>query len=176
MHKPDSLRAALTAAIPDLRDSPERLAMFIDKGSLRATAVPGLSFEYRYKLQLLLLDFAGHPDQVMVPLLAWLFVHQNELLANHDRNKDGISFEAELLDKARVDLQITLALTERVKVTTQPDGSLRAEHLPEPPIEQGYLDETGAPIDTPVTSIVAAGVELLRLEDGQLVQTQICQH
>lgn len=138
MLKPDSLRAALTAAIAGLRTDPKHLVMIIDKGSIRASAVPGLSFEYRYSLQLLLLDFAGHPDQVMVPLIAWAFVHQNELFANPDKARDGISFNAELLDSGRVDLEITLALTERVRVARRVDGGFDVTHLPEPPVEERY--------------------------------------
>jgi hypothetical protein len=144
MLKPDTLRAALTAACADLRTDPKRLVMMIDKGSIRATAVPGLSFEYRYTLQLLLLDFAGHPDQIMVPLIAWLFVNQNELLANPDKSRDGIGFNAELLDSGRVDLEITLVLTERVRVVRREDGGHDVTHLPEPPVEERFAIEQDA--------------------------------
>lgn len=166
MLKPDSLRAALTAAIADLRTDPKRLSMFIDKGSLRATAAPGLSFEYRYTLQLLLLDFAGHPDQVMVPLIAWLFVHQNELLANPDKSRDGIGFKAELLDSGRVDLEIELALTERVRVQRRQDGGFDVTHLPEPPIEDRYpipLDADGNAVAR-LWHLFNGGEEMLRWE------------
>ncbi|MEI6419476.1 MAG: phage tail protein [Sphingomonadales bacterium] len=141
MLKPDSLRAALTAAVPDLRTDPDRLRMFIDKGNLVATAVPLLAFEYRYRLQLLLLDFAGHPDQIMVPLLAWVAVNQNELLANADRRRDGISFQAELLDSQRVDLAIELMLTEAVSVRPATGGGQDVIHHPEPPIAPGFGPE-----------------------------------
>ena len=171
MLKPDSLRAILTAAVPDLRDEPKRLVMSIEKGSIRATAAPGLAFEYRYKLQLLLLDFAGHPDQIMVPLLAWVNINQNELLANADKNRDGISFEADMLDTDRVDIKIELALTERVTVARRDDGGMNVTHLPEPLIALGYpAAGDGSPVDgTPLWSIIANGIELLRWEAPGIV-------
>ena len=71
MIKPASLRAHLVAALPDLARDADRLLVFIDAGSLVSTFQPGLSFEYQYTLNLILTDYAGHPDSVMLPLLGW---------------------------------------------------------------------------------------------------------
>ncbi|MEH6565103.1 MAG: phage tail protein [Halopseudomonas sp.] len=138
MNKPDSLRRHLEQAIPELRKNPDRLLVFIDNGTLRSTAAPGLSFEYAYTLNLIFTDFAGHPDSIAVPLFAWLLVNQNELMANLDRAKDSVQFEADLLDNSKVDLSITLPLTERVIVKPQGDGQLLITHPPEPPLEEPY--------------------------------------
>lgn len=138
MNKPDSLRRHLEQAIPELRKNPDRLLVFIDNGTLRSTAAPGLSFEYDYTLNLIFTDFAGHPDSIAVPLFAWLLVNQNELMANLDRAKDSVQFEADLLDNSKVDLSITLPLTERVIVKPQGDGQLLITHPPEPPLEEPY--------------------------------------
>ena len=72
MLKPASLREHLTAALPQLRRDPEKLVVFIAGGGLHSTLTQSLSFEYRYTLRLLLLDYAGHADAVMAPLLIWL--------------------------------------------------------------------------------------------------------
>ena len=45
MNKPDSLRAHLLAAIPELKHNPDRLLIFIDNGKIRCTGAAGLSFE-----------------------------------------------------------------------------------------------------------------------------------
>ena len=82
MNKPESLRTHLLAAVPELRHSPDRLLVFIDKGKLLCTAAASLSWEYGYELQIILTDFAGHPDAVMLPLLAWVRTNQSELLVN----------------------------------------------------------------------------------------------
>ena len=71
MNKPNSLREHLLNAIQGLKKNPDRLLIFIDSGSVRCTA-RGLSFEYSYTLQVLLTDFAGHPDSVFIPTLEWL--------------------------------------------------------------------------------------------------------
>lgn len=132
MNKPESLRAHLLAAVPELRHNPDRLLVFIDKGRLRSTAAGGLSFEYGYTLNLLFTDYAGHPDAIAIPLLAWLLVNQSELLVNLEKGKEAIQFEADVLANDKVDLSITLPLTERVIVRKQADGTLQVTHAEEP--------------------------------------------
>lgn len=136
MMKPDHLRAHLAAALPQLRRDPDKLLVFIDRGHLVSTLVPALSFEYRYTLNLILTDFTGSPDGVMVPLLAWLSVYQPELLANPAR-REQIEFEVDVLDGSKVDLSITLPLTERVGVHPREGGGYDIQHYPEPPVEDG---------------------------------------
>lgn len=135
MNKPESLRQHLHQAIPELAKNPDRLLVFIDNGTMRSTSAPGLSFEYAYTLNLIFTDFAGHPDSIAVPLFAWLLVHQNELMANLERAKDSVKFEADILDNKKVDLSITLPLTERVIVKPQASGQLSVTHPPEPPLD-----------------------------------------
>ncbi len=138
MNKPESLRAHLLAAIPELKRNPDRLLVFIDNGSLRSTAAPDLSFEYSYTLNLILTEFAGHPDAVAIPLFAWVLVNQRELMENQEKGRDAIKFEADILDNSKVDLSITLPLTERVIVKQQADGTLDVDHPEEPQLEPYY--------------------------------------
>lgn len=91
-----------------------------------------MSFEYGYQLQIILTDFAGHPDTVMLPLLTWVRVHQSELLANLDKSAEGITFEADVIDQSKVDMSITLPLTERVVVRKRDDGGFDLSRPPEP--------------------------------------------
>lgn len=132
MNKPDNLRAHLLTAVPELRHNPDRLLIFIDNGKVRCTAAGGLSFEYAYDLQIILTDFAGHPDSVMLPLLGWLRVNQSELLTNLDKSADGIKFEADIIDRSKVDMSLSLPLTERVIVKKQDDGTFTVKHAGEP--------------------------------------------
>jgi hypothetical protein len=138
MKKPESLRQHLLACVPTLARDPERLLIFIDTGKVRCTAAPGLSFEYEYTLNVILTDYAGSPDVIMVPLLAWLRVNQPDLLLNLEKSSEGIKFEADILDKHKVDLSMTLPLSERVIVKIL-DGDLHIEHADEPPmIEEAF--------------------------------------
>ncbi|HBO3352255.1 phage tail protein [Pseudomonas aeruginosa] len=135
MNKPNSLKTHLLAAVPELANNPDRLLVFIDNGSARSTAEAGLSFEYSYTLNVILTEFAGHPDAVFIPLLAWLMVNQHELLANQDKGKEAVAFEADVLDNSKVDLSIKLPLTERVIVKKLDDGRLEVTHPDEPQLE-----------------------------------------
>lgn len=133
MNKPGQIRDILTAAVPDLKRNPGSLHLFIENGSIYATGAGlNLSFEYRFELQILITDYPGHADSLIVPLLAWCRGNQPELLMNEDR-RDGFKFQAEQLNDKTADIQITLRLTERVKVWLD-DGTqkLQIEHLPEP--------------------------------------------
>jgi len=135
MNKPNSLREHLLTAVAGLKKNPDRLLIFIDAGSVRCTAAKGLSFEYTYTLQVLLTDFAGHPDSVFIPVLEWLRLQQPDLLTNLERGKDAIAFEADILDGGKVDMSLKLPLTERVIVKRQDDGSLDISHPDEPDFE-----------------------------------------
>lgn len=136
MNKPKTLREHLLTHVPELRNDPDRLLTFIENGKVRCTAAAGLSFEYEYQLQLIITDYAGHPDTVMIPLLDWLRVNQHDTLANYDKNKDAIQFDAEIMANDLVDLSITLPLSERVIVKQQEDGTLDVKHPQEPQLTE----------------------------------------
>ena len=145
MNKPESLRAHLLATVAEFKHNPDRLLIFIDNGKVRCTAAHTLSFEYSFDLQIILTEFAGHPDSVILPILGWLSVNQSELLENLDKVKDGIQFEADILDKNKVDLSITLQLTERVVVGEDDQGKTTVKHPNEPQYVAGYLDPNWKP-------------------------------
>lgn len=135
MNKPESLRAHLLASVAELKHNPDRLLVFIDNGTIRSTAAPGLSFEYSYTLNLILTDFAGHPDAVAIPLLAWVMANQREIIENLEVGKDAIAFEADILDNSKVDLSIKLPLTERVIVKQIDATTLQVDHPEEPQLD-----------------------------------------
>lgn len=145
MNKPDSLRTHLLTTIAELKHNPDRLLIFIDNGKVRCTAAASLSFEYSFDLQIILTDFAGHPDSVMLPLLGWLSVHQPELLENLNKSADGIQFEADVLDNSKVDMSLTVPLTERVVVGKDDQGNTTIRHPGEPQRVAAFLDPNWLP-------------------------------
>lgn len=145
MNKPESLRAHLLATIGELKHNPDRLLIFIDNGKIRCTAAASLSFEYSFDLQVILTDFAGHPDSVMLPVLGWLKVNQADLLENLNKSAEGIQFEADILDNSKVDLSLTLPLTERVIVRRDPDGKTSTHHPDEPQRTAAFLNPAWIP-------------------------------
>ena len=132
MLKPAAIRDVIARCVPQLAQNPEGLILTVGDGRIVATGARSLSFEWQYPLSIGVIDFAGHPDQLVVPLLAWLRQHQPELFTNDERRKDGITFEAEYLANDLLDLIITVKLTERVRVWKNEQG-IGWEHLPEPP-------------------------------------------
>lgn len=134
MNKPTQIRDMLCKALPFLARNPDRLQVYIDAGTIVATTVKSnLSFEYQYKCIVLITDYADHADSIMVPVLAWVYRNQNELMANPDKRKTGITFRADLLNHNTADIEITLSLTERVNVSQTDDGIV-VDHLDEPPL------------------------------------------
>lgn len=133
MNKIDSLRTALEAALPELRQDRDRLAVFVDKGRVVSRLKPGLGYEYRYEVTLWLEAFKRGADAIMVPLLLWLREHQPDLLLDFAREDSAITFQADIVDETSVDLLIRLPLTEAVTLVARGDGSgWDVTHLPEP--------------------------------------------
>ncbi|CAI8909039.1 phage tail protein [Pseudomonas zeae] len=145
MNKPENLREHLLATVAELKHNPDRLLIFIDNGKIRCTAAQTLSFEYNFDLQVILTDFAGHPDSVMLPLLGWLSIHQAELLENLSKAADGIRFEADILDNSKVDFSLTLPLTERVVIGKDEHGNTTICHPGEPQRVVDFLDSNWIP-------------------------------
>lgn len=135
MIKPASLRAALETALPELAANPDRLVLYIDQGRIDQRA-GSLSFEYRYRLNVVLLDYPHHASTVIVPIVAWLMSHQPEIALNPEIGEQAFVFEAEILNHDSMDLALRLLLTERVLVATDPDtGATTATHLDEPTLD-----------------------------------------
>lgn len=141
MRKATELRAFLTEANAFLAAEPDRLHVFIDNGRIIASGTPGLSHEYRFKLSLIVTDYAGEADALLLPLLAWLRVNQPELFENPQRRADAIAFEVDLNNNQTADIEINVELTERVIVSEVKGDRLNVEHVKEPP--HNYLPTQG---------------------------------
>ncbi|MBS1206488.1 MAG: phage tail protein [Proteobacteria bacterium] len=132
MLKPDSLRKALADAVPVLKTNPEMLRLFVDSGNLVATLATSLSFEKRYTLNVVVTDFTGDADLLLVPVLAWLREHQPDIMETATGQAKGFTFEADLNNDSSFDISISLALTERTLVN-EVGSALHVRRIPEPP-------------------------------------------
>ncbi|WP_426762145.1 phage tail protein [Hafnia paralvei] len=131
MKKPESLRQALNKSVPFIANNPECLSIFIDSGSVVSTLATSLSFEYRYTLNVIVMNFAGDQNLLMAPILGWLTQHQPDILANPERREDGFTFEADILNNTTSDISIDLKLTERV-IIKEENGQMVVEAVDEP--------------------------------------------
>ncbi|MDD5175747.1 MAG: phage tail protein [Sterolibacterium sp.] len=141
MKKLIALRKHLADNVPSLGKDPDRLDVYIENGSV-ACRFSSLSYEYRYKAHILVKDFTDHADTLIVPLLAWISINQPDLLLNTDKSDSPISFDAEILDHDKVDVELMLELTERVIVREDAEqpGHYTATHCDEP-----VLPDLGGP-------------------------------
>lgn len=132
MQKPNSLRKALTDAVPALRTNPDMLRIFIDNGNNTATLARSLSFEKRYTLNVVVTDFTDDIDLLFVPVMAWLRVNQPDIMTTEEGRKKGYVWYADINNDSSLDVSISLLLTERTLVK-EADGALHVESIPEPP-------------------------------------------
>lgn len=125
--KANSLREAITAAIPDLATDPDRLAMWIEKGRIRSPNTDNRGFEWDYVLNITIEEFTGHPSIPFLVINDWARTNQLELV--QPGQKHGYDFQADVIDAGTVDFHIQLPLTERVSVTRNADGTDSLQHL-----------------------------------------------
>lgn len=130
MKKLADLRDYLLANVPELHKNPDKLVTFIEDGQIEYWRGGNLSHNYTLPVRVIITDFSGSVDSVVIPILAWL-----EYREPGADPENTISFEAELLSNNAFDLAITVNISERVIVTATEAG-LGVEHvLPEPEMQ-----------------------------------------
>ena len=162
MLKPAAIRAMLAASLPELARDPERLRMWIDKGSVRTRQTDSFSFEIAYRLNIVVIDWTHAPLIIFALLNEWLRRSQPDLVAS--QAAPGYSFEADIMTNDAIDLSIDLDLTEAVRRVEREDGTgwdmqiveepecFPDEFAPQPPVplkEIWWKDERLVPLDAP---------------------------
>ncbi|ELC6382895.1 phage tail protein [Enterobacter asburiae] len=148
MLKADKLREQLTGAVPWLRDNPDHLWIGIRRGTLVATGEPSMSFEYRYQLEFLVLDYPGDIDLLSAAVLSWARTHQPDLIFNPDKRVREVSFTADILSNNCADILYGFPTDEVTIVNQDKDGKITFTHRDEPDYAALMgLDNTGWDID-----------------------------
>ncbi|MDU7482476.1 MAG: phage tail protein [Hafnia alvei] len=135
MLKPKSLREALEKAAPVLRNNPDMLRLFVDNGTIATTLAATLSYENLYTLNVIVTDYSGDLDLLIVPINAWLRENQPDIMTTDEGKRHGFTYFADLNNHDSIDISFSLRLTERV-IVKQVDRALHVKHLVEPPIPQ----------------------------------------
>ena len=133
MLKPNQLRKVLTDSVPLLQRNPDSLNVFIDSGRIVSTLATSLSFEYQYRLNLVITDYTGNIDLLIVPMLEWLRVNEPDIMATKDKQQNGFTFKADVISDTASDISIDLQLSERV-IVKQVGDALHVEHVGENPL------------------------------------------
>ncbi|MDJ0031430.1 phage tail protein [Pantoea ananatis] len=131
MNKPQSLREALNSAVAYLQENPDRLHLFVDRGSLVATSAASVSWEYRYTLNVIITDFTGDQNLLMAAVMYWLRTNQPDALQNPTERDQLCTFEVDVLGNGACDISINLKLTERV-IAEEVSGVTEVRAVPEP--------------------------------------------
>ncbi|MDO8932867.1 MAG: phage tail protein [Rhodocyclaceae bacterium] len=151
MKKLREIRDHLVGAVPSLKKNPDRLHVYVEKGSI-ACRYGNLCFQYGYEVKIMVEDYADHADTLIIPLLAWIATNQPSLLLDGDQPDNVIRIEAEIIDHDKTDILLTIDnITERV-IVTEAAGIYTATHCAEPPMAD-LLGPTG-------WSMEAGGVEV----------------
>ncbi|HHT0302240.1 TPA: phage tail protein [Raoultella planticola] len=129
MKKAELLRAALIAGNTWCKANPEQITVWVEKGHIQIEATGEASFMYHYTIQVLAMDFPGQIDYLMLPLLAWVWQQQPDLLLNPDNNRK-VEFDADIVNDDVADILFKVPVWERVIVTDE-NGTPKAEHLGE---------------------------------------------
>ncbi|MEN4928349.1 phage tail protein [Erwinia billingiae] len=133
MLKPQQLRKALTDSVPLLQRNPDSLNVFIDSGRIVSTLATSLSFEYQYRLNMVITDYTGDIDLLIVPMLEWLRVNEPDIMATKEKQQTGFTFKADVISDTASDISIDLQLSERVIVKRVGD-ELHVNHVGENPL------------------------------------------
>jgi hypothetical protein len=133
MLKPASLKKALFKSVPLLRDNPDMLHMFVDGGVINATLAASLSFENSYTLDIVVTDYTGDLNLLIVPINVWLREHQPDIMTTEEGKKRGFTYVADINNDDSKDVRMSLQLTERT-IVKEVDRRLNVTPLDEPPL------------------------------------------
>lgn len=135
MLKPASLKNAIFKSVPLLRDNPDMLHMFVDGGTINATLAMSLSFENRYTLDIVVTDYTGDLNLLIVPVNVWLREHQPDIMTTEEGKKRGFTYVADINNDDSKDVRMSLQLTERI-IVKEADCRLTVTPLDEPPLQE----------------------------------------
>jgi hypothetical protein len=124
MLKLNILREQINNAIPWAKSNPDKLETRIRKGNLVASGCPGASFEYRYYIDVLAMDYPADIDTLSLAILNWARDHQPDLLFNPDKRAREIGFDADILDNGNVDVLFTFPVSEATMVEKDANGKV----------------------------------------------------
>ena len=130
MKKLAHLREHLLTALPELKRGPDRLLTFIEDGEIEFWRGAGLSHLYKIPARVIVTDYRGAADDIVIPVLEWLQIHEPGLDPTNT-----LRIEVEILDNKTIDLALTIRLTERV-IVKEENGQRTIRHvLPDPELQ-----------------------------------------
>lgn len=140
MKKANKLRQMITKHCDYLKTNPEKLHVFIDNGKVMMTNATSLSFEYQYTLNIIITDYNDNIDTIIVPIIAFLYIHQQESFGNDELREDALTYEVDALDNHSFDISINIKLTERVLTLHDDKTGYKVKHCDDKPFGEFIPD------------------------------------
>ena len=166
MRKLNSLRDAITAAVPELAQNPANLRIWVDRGTVGSTLTPGHGLTFSYRANVLVMEMAADMSVLAHALTTWLRVEQPDRLTP---GTEGLSFEVDVLSNTATDVLVQVDLMESVTATPNEDGSFALAYLPEP---DPLFDDFGTPAPAnsapPLAAVGQDGEGWLAAIDNQM--------
>lgn len=128
MLKLTTLRAAITAALPEMARNPENLRIWIERGAGRCQGTATDAFGFTFQANVLIVEMTSDIAVLSHAIFRWLRVNQPDLLVP---GKEGFSFDADILDNGSVDVLFQIQLTQNVTVAPQGSGTFALAYLSE---------------------------------------------
>lgn len=129
MKKAELMRDVLIAANTWCKANPEKITVWVEKGHIGIEATGEPSFMYLYTINVLAVEFPGQVDDLMLPIMAWAWQYQPDLLLNPENNRK-VEFDADIISDDLADLLFKVPVWERV-IVENVDGKPVAKHLGE---------------------------------------------
>lgn len=128
MKKPALLRAAIGALYPEIARDPDKLAMWVENGTVRATSNGQKGFAWEYQLTVVAEDFTREPEGLFFAVVDWLRRQQPDVT---QPNAPGFPFEVDIIDDSTFDVKMVLPLREVVTASAMGGGGWQLEVQPE---------------------------------------------
>lgn len=112
MLKVNLLREMLVKCAPQFKQDPKGLEVYTTRGTIQSTGVPAIGWSIEYEINVFVTDFAGELNHLILAILLWAQQYQSDLLFNEDKQKNGIRFDADILDNDTIDALFTIKASE----------------------------------------------------------------
>lgn len=129
MRKIDTLKTAIFAALPELNKDPDRLRIWIERGTAKSTQTNDRGFAFAFQLNVVVVEMASDITVLFLAVFQWMRVNQPELMMP---NADAIGFDADILDNGTADVLLTLQLDQAVSAVPRGDGGFDMQYRGEP--------------------------------------------
>lgn len=149
MRKLDTLKEAIFAALPELKRDPDRIRIWIERGSARATQTESRGLAFAFTANVLVVEMASDIVVLFLAVFEWARVNQPELMIP---TSGEVDFDADILDNETADVLLQLQLDQVVSATPAQDGGYALEYQGEPdpfdPSILSILEPVPAPVLT----------------------------